>query len=415
MDSNVTGAVVLQGRDGPDPGGTDPGASPVPALGIGMFAIGTDLFVMAGLLGLLAGDLAVSVGVAGLSVTVFAVAYAAGAPLLGAALADIAPRRVLIGSLLVVGLGAMISALATTMAVLLGARVLTGLAASVYGPSAAAAAVAAGSASTRGRSLAVLQGSSSVAMVAGAPFGLALAATLSWRAAFGLVAVLAAVAVLRLVQTSLKQTEGVAGVLPPSELGARLRPLGSPAVIASLGVTLLMMTASNSMFSYLGVLLGTAGESPGLWLYIGVFGLGGVLGTWWSGSVTDRWGGGRAALLTGVLLVVALAALPPASFHPAPALLAVLCWGFAGWGFVPGQQHRLLELRAGPAPFVLALHSSAIQLGFAVGALIGGLIIDTAGPGSVWIVAVACGAAGLVLHICQLLPRKPLNRNENPR
>lgn len=55
-------------------------------LGVGAFTIGTDLFVVAGVLPALAADIGVSVGAAGLTVTVFALAYAVGAPVLGALL-----------------------------------------------------------------------------------------------------------------------------------------------------------------------------------------------------------------------------------------------------------------------------------------------------------------------------------------
>ena len=73
-------------------------------------------------------------------------------------------------------------------------------------------------------------------------------------------------------------------------------------------------------------------------------------------------------------------------------------WGIAAWGFVPAQQHRLIGLGSGPAPLLLALNSSATHLGFAAGALLGGLVIDAAGVGSLWMLAVACCGAGLILH-----------------
>ncbi len=73
-------------------------------------------------------------------------------------------------------------------------------------------------------------------------------------------------------------------------------------------------------------------------------------------------------------------------------------WGIAAWGFVAAQQHRLIGLGAGPAPLLLALNSSAIHLGFAAGALLGGLVVDAAGAGPLWLLAVACCGAGLALH-----------------
>ena len=44
------------------------------------------------------------------------------------------------------------------------------------------------------------------------------------------------------------------------------------------------------------------------------------------------------------------------------------------------------------------LVNSAIQLGFAAGALLGGLVVDAAGVSSLWMLAVACRGAGLILH-----------------
>ncbi|HYN71167.1 MAG TPA: MFS transporter [Nakamurella sp.] len=363
--------------------------APIGVLGLGVFAIGTDMFVVAGILGQLADDLGVTVGAAALTVTVFAIAYAIGAPLLGAALSVRSPRRVLIGSLTTFVVCAAVSALAPAMMALLAARVLGGVAASVYGPAAAAAAVAAHQTSRRGRALGVLQGASSMAMIAGAPLGLMLATALSWRAAFGLVAVIAAIAVIGLLGTGFASA-------PPARFTVRerLRPVWSPAVLGSLGVTFLVMAASNSVFSYLSVLLGDGTDLGGLWLFIAAFGVGGVAGTWWGGTVADRWGGARVTLIAGILLTAAVASLPFAA-SPAVTLAVLVGWGFAGWGFIPGQQHRLLELGPGPPSFLLALNSSAVQLGFAVGALLGGPVVDTAGAG---ILAVACGVAGLVLH-----------------
>src|SRR5688500_19276889 len=108
-------------------------------LAVGAFAIGTDLFVVAGVLPALAADLGVSVGAAGLTVTVFALAYAVGAPVLGALLGTRPLRQVLIGSLVLFALFNVVSALAPDLVVLLAARVFGALAASAYVPAAGAA------------------------------------------------------------------------------------------------------------------------------------------------------------------------------------------------------------------------------------------------------------------------------------
>lgn len=363
----------------------------VAVLGIGAFAIGTDMFVVAGVLGGLTGDLGVTVGAAGLTVTVFALAYASGTALLSALFGARCLRQVLIGSLALLGLFNVMAAVASTLPALLAARVLGALAASVYVPAAGAAAVAAVPASQRGRALSVILGGTSSAVVLGAPLGVLLAAMLSWRAAFGLVAVLAAGTVVGLL---------LGGVgfdpLTRSTLRQRLCPMRSPAIVGALGVTFLVMTASNSTYTYLALLLGPAAGPVGL--FIGAFGLGGMAGTWWGGTTADRRGSRQVVLLVMTALTAGFAVLPLVATTVAGALMVAAGWGIAAWGFVPAQQHRLIELGSGPVPLLLALNSSAIHLGFAAGALLGGLVIDAAGVGSLWKLAVACCGAGLILH-----------------
>jgi predicted MFS family arabinose efflux permease len=100
-------------------------------------------------------------------------------------------------------------------------------------------------------------------MVLGAPLGVLLAATISWRAAFGLVAVLAAVTVLGLRWTNAgtgpvtgrPRANGGAAPMIRSTMLDRLRPMRSSAVVGALGVTFLVMTASNSTYTYLALLL----------------------------------------------------------------------------------------------------------------------------------------------------------------
>ncbi|MFF4747607.1 MFS transporter [Streptomyces sp. NPDC001268] len=169
--------------------------------GAGVFAIGTDMFVVAGPLGGIAHDLGVTVGSAGLAVTVFALTYATGAILLGPLVAAFPPHRVLVVSLAAFAVLNVPAALAPALPVLLAARLLGALAASAGVPAAAAAAAAAVPASHRGRALGTIVGCMSAATVLGAPAGVLLASTLSWRAAFALPAVLAAATVTGLLLT----------------------------------------------------------------------------------------------------------------------------------------------------------------------------------------------------------------------
>ncbi len=136
--------------------------------------------------------------------------------------------------------------------------------------------------------------------------------------------------------------------------------------------------------------------SARLALSIAVFGVAGVAGVWWGGAAVDRFGGDRMVAVTLVALAAGFAVLPSVATTTAAVLAVTVGWGALAWAFVPAQQHRLLRLHAGPAAVVLALNTSAVHLGFAAGALLGGLVVDVGGRLSAF--AVACCAAALILH-----------------
>ncbi|MGH2761634.1 MAG: MFS transporter, partial [Thermoleophilaceae bacterium] len=96
---------------------------PLILLALGTFAIGTDGYVIAGILPQVAADLDVSVGAAGQLVTVFAIAYAVGSPLVNAASARIPRRRLLVWAMLCFTLANALAAVAPSYAVLAAARV----------------------------------------------------------------------------------------------------------------------------------------------------------------------------------------------------------------------------------------------------------------------------------------------------
>jgi predicted MFS family arabinose efflux permease len=361
------------------------------ALRLGWFAVGTAMFMLAGLLGPIADTFGVPVGVVGLAVTSFSLAYALGGPPLQALLGSAPSGRVLLGSLATFGLAAAVSATAPAIGVLLAAQVVGGLAAAVWGPVSAASAVAVAGADRVGRTLGGFQAASSLAMIAGAPVGLLLARALSWRAGFGLVALTALVTLVMLTYRP-----AVQGVPLRSPVLERLRPLRAPRVLGTLAVTLLVMAASNSVFSYLGVLLSGPGWQVDVGLCLLLFGVAGIVGIGVGGRAADRWGGGRPALVSAALLTLGTALIPAVAAVTPALVLLILLWGFTGWTFVPGQQHRLITADPAAAPILLALHGSAVQLGFAVGALSGGLVIDAGGPSWLWIVPLLCGVPAVI-------------------
>src|SRR2546421_11890573 len=80
-------------------------------LALGMFALGTDAFIVAGVLPVIARDTGVTEGLAGQLITVFALTYGLGAPVLAATTVRWPRNRVLVGALGLLGLANLASAL----------------------------------------------------------------------------------------------------------------------------------------------------------------------------------------------------------------------------------------------------------------------------------------------------------------
>jgi predicted MFS family arabinose efflux permease len=67
--------------------------------------------------------------------------------------------------------------------------------------------------------------------------------------------------------------------------------------------------------------------------------------------------------------------LPWTSAHPVTAAIALGVWGFAGWGLMVPQQHRLVKTAPHVAPLLLALNNTATYGGLACSGLLGGIVL----------------------------------------
>lgn len=360
-------------------------------LAIGTFATGTDAFIVAGLLPSIAHSLDSSIAMAGQVVTVFAVAYAIGSPLVTAATAHWPRRTVLIGSLLSFAVANAVAAASPTMAVLAVARVVAALLVGLFVPAANASVTELVEPSMRGRALAIVLGGTALATVFGVPLGLYIAEFTSWRGAFLFVAALSVVAA-----TAIWILLPPVARTPRLPLAERLAMLRRPDILSVLLVTVCANAGGFSVYTYMAPLFRGVGGEGTLETLIFTFGVAAAVGSYLSGHLSDRFGAARVLAVILAVFTVNHLLLAVWTGALATSLLYVAVWGLVGWGTVPPQQHRLVQ-RAGPgASIALSLNASAIYLGVALGGVIGGYVVDTAGAAQLWLPAGACGALALL-------------------
>ena len=211
-------------------------------LALGTFAIGTDNYVVAGILPHVAGSFDVSVAAAGQFVTVYSFAYALSTPIMATLTANWSRRRVLIVGLIVFVAGNILTATQQTYDLGLVSRAVAGLGGAMVTPAAGAAAAAMVAPEWRGRALAIVLAGLSGATALGAPIGTLVGSFGDWRMTMWFVAGLGTLA-----------SVGVLTVLPgaptssPLRLRDRLAPLGDARVAATLATTLLTMFGGISV------------------------------------------------------------------------------------------------------------------------------------------------------------------------
>ncbi|GEP53877.1 MFS transporter [Reyranella soli] len=386
-------------------------------LTLGAFAIGTEGFMIAGLLPALAHDLDVGLAAAGHLVTAFSLAYAIGAPVLAVLTARLERKRVLAVAMGSFALANLAAALAPGYAGLMGARLLLALSAASFMPAAGGYAAALGGPERQGRALSMVVGGLTVAIIAGVPLGVLLGDALGWRATFLGVGGMAALSLVGILAWLPRQPAGTT-----ASLGERLALAGRADVLSVLAVTVLTVASTFTVYTYLGVFMqAVTGLGPrGLAAVLLAFGVASAAGTRIAGSAADHWGAQRTVICgCGLVLLAYLALALGAGFGLAAmavVLPAILLWGFASWGVTTAQQARLVALAPDLAPVSLSLNSSAIYLGSATGAAVGALVIADGAVRMLGSVAACFSLAALLTVLAGAVRNccSPQNRLESP-
>ncbi|WP_295542266.1 MFS transporter [uncultured Pseudacidovorax sp.] len=361
------------------------------ALLFGNFVIGTGVMVVPGTLPELAASFHTSIAAVGQLITAGALVVCVGAPLLAGLVAGWDRRRLLALSLAWFAAGHLLSALMPSLASLLPTRMATLVAPAVFTPQAAACVGLLVPPHRRAAAVAFIFLGWSLASVLGLPLAAYVGGHWGWRAAFGLIGLGTAIAALWVWRT---MPNGVRP--PPLSREGWMQVLRHPLLMPVVGITLLQAAGQFVLFSYIGPVLqqqlrATAGELSLMWLWLGACGVvGNVLAT----RHMDRLGSARMAMVAMALISLSLL-LWPLGIALGWAMLAavILPWGLGCFAANSSQQARLVGMAPGLASASIALNSSAMYMGQAAGAALGGWLL--AREASSWMNW--CGLACLLL------------------
>ncbi|MBB3658079.1 multidrug resistance protein [Rhizobium sp. BK650] len=371
------------------------------ALTIAAYAIGTTEFVIVGLLPTVADDLHITLPLAGLIVSVYALGVTFGAPILTALTGRIERKPLLLGLMALFIVGHIIAALSPGYEVLLIARVVSAFAHGVFFSVGSTIAADLVPENRRASAIAMMFMGLTVAIVTGVPLGTFIGQTFGWRTTFAVVAglgVIAFAAIALLLPSNLKKA-------PPASIGEQIRVLATGRLLLVYAMTALGYGGTFVAFTFLAPILEqiTGFASSAIGLILMLYGVAIAIGNVVGGRISNR---DPVKALTFLFIAQALVlvlfgftAVSPWLTIPTLAILGSL--SFAN---VPGLQLYVVQLarqlRPNAVDVASALNIAAFNLGIAMGAWIGGLVVESRfGLGATPFIAAALVAVALGLTI----------------
>lgn len=247
-----------------------------------------------------------------------------------------------------------------------------------------------------GRALAVALLGTPLALSLGTPLGTLLGGLIGWRWAFAAMSVVA----LGLIAWTVlgvpdRPGQGRADRLPV------WRVMALPGVVPVLLTTLAWLLAHNILYTYVAPYVSWVDIGARVDVALLVFGVSALVGIWFTGRLIDR---ALRMLVLGSLLAFAATGLALAIGGHAPEIFwsAVVVWGLTFGGAATQLTTAAADAAGSAVDIAQALMVVAFNVAIFGGGVVGGLLLDTAGPGSFpWAVGILSIASLIVASLAR--------------
>lgn len=361
-------------------------------LAIASFLVGTSEFVIAGILDRVASDIGVTLAAAGQLITVYSLAYAIGTPILIAITARMDRRMLMLAALALFFIGNLATIATTGFAMLVGARIILAIGTGVFMVVALTVAANLARPGKQGSAIAMVLLGFNLALILGVPLGRVIAGSYDWKIIFTGIGVLSLIAMF-VLRLAIPKSKGET----PVPIREQLSLLRTPRISIALSISFFWILGYTILYTYISpFLLDITGMSDRM-ISVGLFafGIASLLGSQVGGYGADKWGIPRT-MIGSLLFHSGILLLITAFAHSSAFVLPLLMlWSFFAWSTGPVQQVYLIGMAPKASGIVLSLNTSIVQLGMAVGAVIGGMVVENLSLQAVgWI-----GAIGVAIGI----------------
>ncbi|MBE6185542.1 MFS transporter [Heyndrickxia ginsengihumi] len=350
------------------------------ALAVSAFAIGTTEFISVGLLPMIANDLHIPTTTAGLTVSLYAIGVAFGAPVLTSLTSSMSRKSLLIWIMIVFILGNSIAASANSISILLIARVISAFSHGVFMSIGSTIAADLVPENRRASAIAIMFTGLTVATVTGVPFGTFLGGELGWRFAFIFIAIIGFIALISnsiLVPANLHKAER-------SSTKDQLKLITNGRLLLLFIITALGYGGTFVVFTYLSPILQhiTGFKEQTVAAILLIYGIAIAIGNTLGGKLSNK---NPIASLFYMFLIQAIILFILSFTAPlkVAGLITIILMGLLAFMNVPGLQVYAVILAERFVPSAVnvasAINIAAFNAGIAIGSYFGGIITDTIG------------------------------------
>ncbi|SSQ06709.1 MFS family transporter [Acinetobacter baumannii] len=369
------------------------------ALAIGAFAIGTTEFSPMGLLPNIANDLGISIPTAGMLITGYALGVMLGAPFMTLWFGGFARRNALIFLMAIFTVGNLIAAFSPNYMSLLGARLITSLNHGAFFGIGSVVAASIVPAHKQASAVATMFMGLTIANIGGVPLATWVGQNIGWRMSFLAISVLGIITMLALWKAL---PQGMVAQKP--NVKAELKVLMRTPVVLALLTTVLGAGAMFTLYTYIAPSLTEFTHASPIFItfMLVLIGVGFSIGNHLGGRFADL---SINKTLIGflVLLIVMMVTFPILAQSQIGAAIALVIWGAATFALVPPLQMRVMSVAHEAPGLASSVNIGAFNLGNAVGAAAGALVLDLGwGYSAVSFAGALLAGLGLLLVLFQI-------------
>lgn len=378
------------------------------ALAISAFAIGTTEFISVGLLPLISNDLGVSITTAGLTVSLYALGVTFGAPVLTSITSGMSRKTLLIWIMVIFIVGNSIAAGASSIDVLLVARVISAFSHGIFMSIGSTIAADLVPENRRASAISIMFTGLTVATVTGVPFGTFIGQQFGWRIAF---LIIVAVGLIALIANS---------ILVPGDLrkGTKIsfkdqfKLITNGRLLLVFIITALGYGGTFVVFTYLSPLLHTITgfQEETVAIILLVYGVAIAIGNMIGGKLANH-NPIKALVYMFIVQAVILFTLQFTAPFKTIGLITIILMGLLAFMNVPGLQVYVVTLAERFVPTAVdvasAINIAAFNAGIAIGSYFGGVITDSIGLiHTAWVGALMVLIAALLAIWSNILEKK---------